>query len=773
MKQQRKKLLMAGCLILAMAVSGCGKKEQTPEPVVSKEETGNSGYDAQKINWTLDENEDIGAYGFHEGRAWVTNEGGDHNLVDTKGDVVYTIPRSGDFIVSEHMRPIQDGVTYITGNIAGSDYSTTIIIDKDGNELRRLSSEDGNIYQIMGYGDGAFVVLNVRSDMNASGSYIFTIGTDGKDINEPRHIEGFDSNSGYLTNSDDSQSMYLGEDIFYFAGYNQDSFFYNLKNESIQHVPTALCRPLARFYDGRTLIEVPNAGVYVARQEDFTRDNSNLAFTEKYQTSDGQTEISCVVAGRVFSELSYVNSGDRGDVYDLDGKALGWTKGFEDYNYFAMTPFEDGYTAVTFEGADGKIYVTELDPKGRKLYDPVQVDMGIGDVPEYGQDGYLQVMHSGQLSFVYPDGSLHAWNENLKKMKNLTFGAVGDGFMLINCQETNYEGWDYMEEGHYKFISLDQKKSFTCQMTKKTKTFDSSKTDKTSDNQTQIEDDQTYKESMDGFLENTILYEKDGVTLRVVDEETIELKNANPDNKIADVLIEGIFYNGISFGNAGDLYVNATVQSGETEEINVGNTFLAYQEKMAGTSEELAELPIETITYLFKVRVGTSSESEYYTKTIQLPSYNEKDLDLLYGDKIKEYKIENVPYQGEMKEIDNENNNSEISYVDLEITAYRIQTKEGAAVLIQNNTDMDIYIAGLPRWIINGQTQNDGFSFDYDTIPKQASVVYKLDESIDSIRKRMEIGNDEAVRIQLGMKISTSVVGTGGEVIYVEAGSFR
>ena len=126
-----------------------------------------------------------------------------------------------------------------------------------------------------------------------------------------------------------------------------------------------------------------------------------------------------------------------------------------------------------------------------------------------------------------------------------------------------------------------------------------------------------------------------------------------------------------------------------------------------------------------------------------------------------------------MKEIDNENNNSEISYVDLEITAYRIQTKEGAAVLIQNNTDMDIYIAGLPRWIINGQTQNDGLSFDYDTIPKQASVVYKLDESIDSIRKRMEIGNDEAVRIQLGMKISTSVVGTGGEVIYVEAGSFR
>ncbi len=249
-------------------------------------------------------------------------------------------------------------------------------------------------------------------------------------------------------------------------------------------------------------------------------------------------------------------------------------------------------------------------------------------------------------------------------------------------------------------------------------------------------EDMTY-DSLDITVDDPILYDENGVRLSfdtikkdVGDEDMISfrLENNNPDNKKAIIENMSVNLNGLVPGSQGQV----TVNSGESADVVIYtsiNDLKTILEKL-----DVTDMPIETVGVCFDIKVGSESEPTRICKVLKTGNYNENDMNTLYG----EYAT-----SAELTRRD-----------DFMLTApvdfyLKENSHGGITLVVLNKSEYSLN----PDWLTvyaNGNSLNsfDGYYISDELFPNSIGF-YRVDMTVDEIRKANEIGNNEQMTISV------------------------
>ena len=706
-------------------------------------------------------------YGFSENRAWVLGRGERKRnpvyLINTEGEIIYEVPGTvmidgvSTRVEFESFYPVENGMTYFTGR--ANQYHVSVIIDADGNELAHYISTDEQDCYIFGRSDDRFLLVCFEKNGAEMEKMVFVpIGCDGKPADVPRLIS-------------ENIPWYMRDEMYdmgdgYFRSYNEVEdrvTFYNLNNNTVQNsIVWGQDDNDCRFYHGVTLVNAVRLD-----QEQLQEDRVNFAPTNK----DGRVNKEETVSqtGRVWTERhSYLpNAPFPEGIYDQDGKAINIPDEIEGANVIAS---DDGYVLFEDIWSHGETRLSMMDPENNFLY--VQKAFPDDTTPMIGRGGYAVItsrdMGKYSCGLVDREGNVHSFSEDLSSLPGLSelkFKGFGSGIVLeTKGHITSGNFGDY--EDSVVIRSLDGKNEISsARKTGETKTMSETLAGGTAIDLSQArpvgtvqiervkntEEDEIRAMGEDGIIvvddvldeiKEILLFEQDGVSvyLHYISGSgwNMKLKNENINNQSAFIMADGwVGYNGIYLKGHGG---SRGAKAGETASFLVMSLDEGqFVRKMSGVAAGLSEMPLNEITLVFDVQIGSKSELVHYSRTLRSSSYSEDQLSALYGEKVGDY--------GQRA--------SRPVY-----TAYRVRDDRSVVFVISNNKDEQLdagALVGFARcqWMINGERYDSTFSLH---IPPKGAELVSLG-NIDDIYKNVELPNGTPLHVEL------SIPKPGGELM--------
>ncbi|RJW36422.1 hypothetical protein DXC97_20400 [Lachnospiraceae bacterium TF09-5] len=373
--------LLIICLLSSLIVIGCGKdnQEEIPSTIdieAQAEEHRIRGEELQQklqdltkddieSESTDSETNEIIVYPiqlneFSEGLAWVRGNRSDNGenvfvLIDENGKVIF-VENESLIYASE----CQDGMIYIR-KMTEEGIVESIVIDSDGNEL--FCSKDINNSNVLGYGDGVFVVGKRVAGFDINETQIGLVDVDGKWIKEmSTDIFNIDSNCviDNVENGKENTLQYLGDGIF--EAHNKDNLFQYVFYNSVDDVSFALNGYWGidgGYYNGKIL-------VYNTRDYGFKGVHSLDKYGNLTMISEGveNNKIGIYSDGLWYYSGGFFNiNGDK--VIDINQ----YKDRIESVRY-PYPKFKDGYAVLVLKGDDNNAYYTVLDMNGEIMFEP-------------------------------------------------------------------------------------------------------------------------------------------------------------------------------------------------------------------------------------------------------------------------------------------------------------------------------------------------------------------------------------------------------------------
>lgn len=431
----KNKLLIAASLF-SILLSGCGSSGDSSPAVVDNTNTweDDTEYEETDTDYEEDIYEEpeevvVATYPFteirpfSEGRAWVKfNKDGVicTGLIDTNGKLLYQAENQF-FYISQFV----DGCSYYS-----TKESVCGVIDIDGNKLfeTQVSSDGG--YEIIGYGNGHFLVREHIKNFDTDEWRYGTIDKNGNTLNEMK----IDEDEFLHINNDWEREKirYIGENFFLIDNY----YWYNIEDSSCFKIHGGI---IPDFYEGCNMIDYAadycGYGVIIDCNFRGIQDGQNFedapgvvsAFEGNYIYSEGLALGDC----NGYSEESAYG------YYNKEGELVISLDSYRD-KQIRGGDFCGGYAPITMKGADGEDYVSVIDKTGNLAYQPVKIDpkqyrtFSIYE-PFESSSGYLQVTIEGEKKIIGPDGTIYTSGvDDLSMLDGLTFGYVSNGFMMMN-----------------------------------------------------------------------------------------------------------------------------------------------------------------------------------------------------------------------------------------------------------------------------------------------------------------------------------------------------
>lgn len=791
-----KKIIAMG-VILSMTVllfAGCGKKE-----TANVSETGSISEAGSK---NTGEPEIIeGKYGitdvvspFSNDRAWVTysSDGVTYlAMIDTEGKIIYQIAVPGGIHTFDTLN--KDGKNY--GVYTAGKSGNICFIDPDGKETKT----EYDTTEWIGTGTDYILVKVQRKATGEAG--VQKLDVSGKNI-----TPGED----YLQDQD-LPSISLGEDIFFCNG-PDERYFYNARENTSQSNPDGYYMPVDKFSGGETYAYFENTASIRAGEKNDMHGKVDLyrITTDMLKENTGQLNITEDPVTLNVEHLERLNEirfdsgifslpdADNSEsylYYDTEGKTVSWTDEIRSWDFWKdavmsddnNSPedaeaffnenagskikfgyFKDGYALVALEGYEN-LYITLIDPQGKPLYTPVQVDTH--NVYEIKTTGQYVIYHGddGTYRVVLPDGTDCRVGED-------DLSAVDEHVLLTYKSENGR--WDEVESvgergtsgvitggpvisGGYIFMN-NPDGSNTCIIRSVDNTREIRGIDLAEDtgnlgehdladsttvtrNKTlteadvDIEQEYEYLQDPNGQFSSfpaKTLCDENGFTVRLVavDAEHFWLwvRNNNTDNKSARFKMESIAINGFTVSRPGD---GTELQPGESKVIAADYTAEGYWKMLDALNEPASRTPMEKISLMYAYAVGKDSEETMETSELLSDNYSEEALAQLYGKKV-----------------------ADLSYEGKNFTAYQMDTKIGAMVYFQNNSEM--ICKGFHEYCHIGEETVNGTILPDEglnnlpyILPGCGKAIY-VEQSAQDARIEHEISNSSPVEVKIAFDTS-------------------
>lgn len=786
-----KKIIAMG-VILSMAVlmfAGCGKKEGengTETGSISEVESKNTG-EPEIIE---------GKYGitdvvspFSNDRAWVTysSDGVKYlAMIDTEGKIIYQIASPNYYFFTTLNK---DGKNY--GVYATKGSGRICFIDPEGKETKT----EYDSAEWIGTGED-YILANVyRRATGESG--VQKLDVSGKNV-----IKGKDFQQKKI-----QPLISMGEDIFF--GGTEGQYFYNARENTSQSNPEGYYMPVDKFSNGETYAYFEKTASIRAGEKNDMHGKVDLyrITTDMLKENTGQLNITEDPVTLNLEHLERLNEirfdsgifslpdADNSEsylYYDTEGKPLSWTGEIRSWDFWKdaimsddnnspedaeaffnenagskikFGNFKDGYALVVLEGY-GNLYITLIDPQGKPLYTPVQVDTyGMYEMKKDGQY-VMYCADDGTYRIVLPDGTdcrvgeddLSAVDENVlltfepedkdwDQVKEYgTSGtfvwgpAISGGYIFMNNPDGSntyvIRSTDNTREIRGIDLAEDTEKLGEYDLANST-TVTRNKTLKEAD--VDIEQEYEYLQDPNGQFSSfpaKTLCDESGFTVRLVAVDAehfwLWMRNNNTDNMSGRFKIESIAINGFSASIPGG---GTELRPGESKVVPTDYTTEGYWKMLDALNEPASRTPMEKISLMYTYAVGKDSEETMETTEILSDNYSEEALAQLYGKKV-----------------------ADLSYEGKNFTAYQMDTKIGAMVYFQNNSEM--ICKGFHEYCHIGEETVDGTILPYEglnnlpyILPGCGKAIY-VEQSAQDARIEHEISNSSPVEVKIAFDTS-------------------
>ena len=781
-------------MILSMSVltfAGCGKKETAIESEVSSTtETKTAG--------GVTEPEIIeGKYGitdvvapFSNDRAWVTysSDGVTYlAMIDTEGKIIYQIAVPGSYSFDTLNK---DGKNY--GVYTAGRSSNICFIDPDGKETK--TEYDTAEWKATGTD---YILVKVQR--KATGEY----GMQKLDVNGENITPG----ENYLQNQD-LPRISLGEDIFFCNGGGTDEqYFYNARENTSQSNPDGYYMPVDKFSDGETYAYFENTASIRAGEKNDMHGKVDLyrITTDMLKENTGQLNITedpvtlnvehlnRLDEIRFDSGIFSIPDADHSEnylYYDTEGKPVSWIDEIRSWDFWKdavmsddnsstedaealfnekvdfnleFGNFRDGYALVGLSGYES-LYITLIDPQGKPLYTPVQIDTY--NMYDVKNDGQYVTYHGddGTYRVVLPDGTdCRVGEDDLSAVDEhvlLTYASKNVSWDVV--QSVGERGtsdaimWGPVISGGYIFMDdPDGSNTYVIRSVDNTReikgidlaedtgnlgehnladstTVTRNKTLTEAD--VDIEQEYEYLQDPNGQFSSfpaKTLCDENGFTVRLVAVDAehfwLWMRNNNTDNKSGRFKIESIAINGFSASIPGG---GTELKPGESKVISTDYITEGYWKMLDALNEPASKTPMEKISLMYAYAVGKDSEETMETTEILSDNYSEEALAQLYGKKV-----------------------ADLSYEGKNFTAYQMDTKIGAMVYFQNNSE--IICKGFHEYCHIGEETVDGIILPDDglnnlpyILPGCGRAIY-VEQSAQDARIEHEVSNSSPVEVKI------------------------
>ncbi len=269
-------------------------------------------------------------------------------------------------------------------------------------------------------------------------------------------------------------------------------------------------------------------------------------------------------------------------------------------------------------------------------------------------------------------------------------------------------------------------------------------------------------------VQDNIVFDENGVTITytgaVLSDDNKNLNfgfhitNNNPDNKRATVMLKCASINGILFMTDGrrdygtgdfDILVGEEKDM-EFEKPGYVDDYIA---ELPLLGESIETLPVETLSFLYTVKIGKDAEEEAKLTELKTTKYNESDINGLFGTCVAEghdEKSEGVAVY--------------VKSGDFGVTATAVSTRDYTNI---NYFEYDVPYAANVSLSFNGNVYTGIYGMAPDELSKTgltysaaSATVYPggavilcnmniTDDIIQNLRREFEIGNSEPVEITL------------------------
>ena len=269
-------------------------------------------------------------------------------------------------------------------------------------------------------------------------------------------------------------------------------------------------------------------------------------------------------------------------------------------------------------------------------------------------------------------------------------------------------------------------------------------------------------------VQDNILYDENGVKITYTGAEVSEdnkylnfsfhISNQNSDNKKATVMLKSASINGILFmiderrdlGN-GDFDILA----GEEKDMEFEKSGYIddYTAKLPLLGESIDTLPVETLSFLYTIKIGKDAEEEVKLAELKTTKYNDGDLNGLFGTCVAEGH--------------DEKSNGISVYIktgDFGVTATAVSARDYTNI---NYFEYDVPYSSNVSLSFNGNVYTGTFGMSPDELTKTgltysvaSATVYPgsaallcsmnlTDDIIQNLRREYEVGNSEPIEITL------------------------
>ena len=258
---------------------------------------------------------------------------------------------------------------------------------------------------------------------------------------------------------------------------------------------------------------------------------------------------------------------------------------------------------------------------------------------------------------------------------------------------------------------------------------------------------------------NNVIFDENGVKITYTGAEmsddnkylnfSFHITNNNPDNKRATVMLKCASINGILFMTDGRRDIgngDFDILVGEEKDIEFEKqgAIEDYIAKLPLLGESIETLPVETLSFVYTVKIGKDADEEVRLAELKTTKYNESDLDGLFGTCVAEGHDE-----------ESEGISVYVKSGDFGITAIAISTRDHT----DSYFEFDVLYTANVSLSFNGNAYNmtpeHGITYAGPSLtayPGTATILFSMnmtDDILQNLRREFEIGNSEPIEITL------------------------
>lgn len=404
-----------------------------------------TGSDKEKIDYVTRNWDELNAFQGYNRAA----------LIDTQGRIVWKSEYTRSDIVLREKSKFKDGSAYCI--FVGNDKSSYYIIDSDGNVT--FTKDIGEDYVILGHGGGQFLAAEHTADFDTNEWRIGAIDRNG-DVVVPFQAYGKLSFDSLYGDYSEYTCEYRGGGIFDLACLGEWRALINIGTQKVIYswddegwqiysfisdfedgAATVLCNDSM---EGRSICSMGTDGTFKE-----TASNDLIRYGVYEEFSDGLAFVSDNYSGGM------INLSTEGAYYNASGeKAIDFPE-YQNKNPYFGGPFHNGYAVMFLEGADGQLYMTVINKKGEKMFEPM-IGFSMTCMSEDGR--YLTAVENGRLAVFDVRGKeLVSVNYKRISLDSESVYDVHDGViriedLYVNVEDGTVIGLHYEDDSDFSVI---------------------------------------------------------------------------------------------------------------------------------------------------------------------------------------------------------------------------------------------------------------------------------------------------------------------------------